>query len=131
MQLIHSFPELFNDARSQTTVLCHDIDVAGAKPIKQHANRVNLLKQRVIQEEVYYLLEHGLAIPSNSPWSTPCLLVPKPDGTFRFCMDYRKINSVTVSDAYSMPRLGDSVDCVGSATFVSKLDMLKGYWQIQ
>ncbi|KAL1267343.1 hypothetical protein QQF64_032706, partial [Cirrhinus molitorella] len=83
-----------------------------------------------MKTEVEYLLENGLAEPSFSPWSSPCLLVPKPDGTFRFCTDYRKVNSVTVPDSYPMPRMEDCIDSLGSAKFVTKLDLLKGYWQI-
>ncbi len=77
-----------------------------------------------------YLLENGLAKHSYSPWSSPCLLVPKKDGTFRFCTDFRKVNAVTVPDSYPLPRMEDCVDNIGSACFVSKLDMLKGYWQV-
>ena len=83
-----------------------------------------------MRQEVEYLLEHGFAKPSKSPWSSPCLLVPKPDGTFRFCTDYRKVNAVTLSDSYPLPRMDDCVDNVGAAQFVSKLDLLKGYWQV-
>lgn len=51
-----------------------------------------------MSKEVSYLIEHGLAKPSCSPWSSPCILVPKPEGTVRFCMDYREVNSVTIPD---------------------------------
>lgn len=81
-------------------------------------------------EEVSYLLNHKLTTPSCSPWSSPCILVPKPNGSFRFCTDYRKVNAVTIPDAYPLPRMDDCIDHVGSAVFVSKLDLLKGYWQI-
>ena len=83
-----------------------------------------------MRQEVSYLLENGLARPSSSPWSSPCILVPKPDGTHRFCTDYRKVNSVTIPDSFPLPRLDDCIDTVGSARYVSKLDLLKGYWQV-
>ncbi len=113
-----------------TNVLHHDIDVKDARPIKQHAYRVNPVKRSVMRQEVDYLLENGLAKSSCSPWSSPCILVPKPDGSFRFCTDFRKVNAVTVPDSYPLPRMEDCVDNVGFAQFVSKLDMLKGYWQV-
>ncbi|KAI2649596.1 Retrovirus-related Pol polyprotein [Labeo rohita] len=119
-----------SDVPKQTNVLQHDINVGHAHPVKQHAYRLNAAKRSIMRQEVNYLLENGLAKPSSSPWSSPCLLVPKPDGTFRFCTDYRKVNAVTVPDSYPLPRMEDCVDNVGSAHFVSKLDMLKGYWQV-
>ena len=83
-----------------------------------------------MKREVEYLLCNGLAKPSCSPWSSPCLLVPKSDGTLRFCTDFRKVNAVTVPDSYPLPRMEDCIDSLGSATHVSKLDLLKGYWQV-
>ena len=117
---------LFSDHPSQTSVLYHDIDVEGHKPIKQHAYRVNPTKRAMMQQEVSYLVEHGLAVPSASAWSSPCVLVPKPDNTPRFCNDYRKVNAVTKPDSFPLPRMEDCIDRVGSAKFVTKLDLLKG-----
>lgn len=81
-----------------------------------------------MREEVRYLLQHGFVQPSQSPWSSPCLLVPKPDTTYRFCTDYRKVNSLTKPD--SLPRMEDCVDRIGAARYITKLDLLKGYWQV-
>ncbi len=130
IQLISEFKCLFKDVPTLTNGLHHDIDVKDARPIKQHAYRVNPVKCSVMRQEVDYLLENGLAKSSCSPWSSPCILVPKPDGSFRFCTDFRKVNAVTVPDSYPLPRMEDCVDNVGFAQFVSKLDMLKGYWQV-
>lgn len=58
------------------------------------------------------------------------MLVPKSDGSVRFCTDYRKVNSVTKADSFPLPRMEDCVDKVGAATCVTKLDLLKGYWQV-
>lgn len=130
VKVISDFNCLFSDVPKQTNVLQHDIVVNGARPIKQHAYRVNAVKKSIMRQEVSYLLENDLAKPSCSPWSSPCLLVPKPDGTFRFCTDFRKVNAVTVPDSYPLPRMEDCIDNIGSARFVTKLDMLKGYWQV-
>uniref|UniRef100_A0A8B9H0C2 ribonuclease H n=1 Tax=Astyanax mexicanus TaxID=7994 RepID=A0A8B9H0C2_ASTMX len=130
VKLINDYSCLFSDVPSQTNVLSHDIDVQGHLPIKQHAYRVNPMKRQQMQNEVQYLLENDLATPSVSSWSSPCLLVPKPDGTNRFCTDYRKVNSVTKPDSFPLPRMEDCIDRVGTAKFVTKLDLLKGYWQV-
>ncbi len=81
VQLINDFPTLFNDVPSCTTVLQHDIDVGDAAPIKQHAYPMNSAKRAVMNTEVNDLLKHEFAKPSCSPWRSPCLLVPKSDGT--------------------------------------------------
>lgn len=86
-----------------------------------------MAKTAAMRKEVYYLLEHGLAKPSSSPWSSPCLLVSKPGSTYRFCTDYRRVNAITVSDSFPLLRIDDCIDNVGSSQFVTKLDLLKGY----
>lgn len=129
-ELIQSHFALFSDVPSRTTAAYHDIEVGDHSPIKQHAYRLNPTKRELMQSEVKYLLDNGFAVPSNSPWSSPCLLVPKSDGSVRFCTDYRRVNAVTKADSFPLPRMEDCVDKVGSAVFVTKLDLLKGYWQV-
>lgn len=129
-QAIHDFPELFTDIPSQTSVLKHDLKLLNNKPIKQRAYRVNPTKRKIMKEEVEYLLANDFAKPSSSPWSSPCLLDVKSDGSNRFCTDFRRVNAVTVPDAYPLPLMDDCIDEIGSSTYVSKLDMLKGYWQV-
>lgn len=59
------------------------------------------------------------------------MLVPKPgEGTYSFCIDYRKVNSVTKADSYPVPRIDDCIDNIRSANYVTKIDLLKGYWQV-
>lgn len=84
----------------------------------------------MLESEVQYMVENEIAFPSCSSWASPCLLVKKPDLTYRFCTDYRKLNAITKPDAFPLPRMEDCVDQVGTASFVSKLDLLKGYWQV-
>ena len=115
---------------TKTDLVTHDIDVADANPIKQSPYRANPIKREILKAEVKYMLQNEIIEGSNSSWSSPCLLVPKPDKTFRFCTDYRKVNSVTKTDAYPIPRVDDCIDKVGNARYVSKFDLLKGYWQV-
>lgn len=61
---------------------------------------------------------YDIAVPSQSLWSSPCLLVPKSDSSFRFCTDYRKVNKITKADSFPLPQVEDCVDRVGSANFV-------------
>ena len=68
--------------------------------------------------------------PSNSPWALPIVLVPKLDATSRLCVDYTALNKHTTPDPYPMPRIEDLLDYLGRASFISTLDLCKGYHQI-
>lgn len=115
--LIHSFSCLFSDIPGGTPLVEHDIDIGDAKPIRQRFYRVNAEKLKCLDAEVTYMLENGIAEPSSSSWASPCLLVPKADGTLRFCSDFRKVNAVTKPDSFPLPRVDDCIDQVGSAKF--------------
>lgn len=128
--LINDNLSLFSDIPSRTTWAEHDIEVGDSKPISQRFYRVSPEKRKLIDAEVKYMLENNIAVPSSSSWASPCLLVGKPDHTYRFCTDYRKLNAITKSDSYPLPRMEDCIDQVGSANYVSKFDLLKGYWQV-
>ena len=77
------------------------------------------------------MLERGMVVPSKSPWASPPLLVPKEGGQARLCVDYRKVNSLTIKDSYPLPRIDDIIDAVGDAKYVSKIDLMKGYYQVE
>lgn len=87
-------------------------------------------KQEIMKSEVEYLVQNGFAVPSFRPWSSPYLLDTKSYGSPRFCTDFRRLNAVTVPDAHPLHLLEDWIDEIGPANYVSKLDMVKGYWQV-
>ncbi|CAC5376644.1 unnamed protein product [Mytilus coruscus] len=107
------------DVPNKTTAVCHDVDVGDASPIKQHPYRLNPLKLEFMRQEIKYMLDNDIIEPSNSEWSSPCLLVPKIDKTFRFVTHFRKVNSVLKSDSYPIPRIDDCIDNIGKAKFES------------
>ena len=80
-KLLLEFKHLFSDVPTRTDQIYHDIDVVNAETIKQHPYRLNPSKQKYLKEEIKYLLENNLIQPSNNSWSSPCILVPKPDGS--------------------------------------------------
>ena len=77
------------------------------------------------------MLKAGIVRPSTSPWSSPVVIVPKKEGTLRFCVDYRKLNNVTVKNSYPLPHVDDIFASLGKAKFLSSFDLRAGYWQIE
>lgn len=101
------------------------------RPIRQQPYRVSAKEREAIQTQVKEMLDDGVIQPSSSPWSSPVVLVKKKDGTLRFCIDYRKLNSVTKKDVYPLPRVDDSLDRLRHAKYFSSIDLKSGYWQIE
>ena len=83
-ELVQEFAHLFPDTPKRPKLVMHDVDVGNACPYKQHPYQVNPQKLLHLQEEIEYMLENKLIEPSNSEWNSPCILVPKPDGSFGF-----------------------------------------------
>ena len=89
----------------KTEVYKHKINTGGAKPIRQPARRLPIHQRKEADAEVNKMLKKDIIEPSSSPWASPIVLVKKKDGTTRFCVDYRKLNAVTIKDSYSLPRI--------------------------
>ena len=75
--------------------------------------------------------EQGVIRPSQSPWVCPVVLVPKKDGQLCFCVDYRRLNSITKKDVYPLPRIDEILDALGKTSYFSSLDLASGYWQVE
>ena len=89
------------------------IDTGDTLPVKQSPRRMPPAKRLIAADEVDKMLRQGIIEPSNSPWSSPIVLVDKKDGTYRFCVDFRKLNEATRKDAYPLPRTDDLLDELG------------------
>ena len=77
------------------------------------------------------MLEIGAIRNSNLPWASAVVLVCKKDGALRFCIDLRKINTRTVKDAQTLPRIEESLDLLNGAVIFACLDLKSGYWQVE
>lgn len=103
----------------------------GSKPVGRPAYRFSPQERKTLEETLRDLLTKGLIRPSKSPYGAPVLFAPKPDGSLRFCVDYRLLNKQTIKDRFPLPRIDALLDAMQGATCFSTLDLLSGYWQVE
>lgn len=126
--------EHFKDEPStlgRTDRVKHVIDTGDATPIKQRYYNVSPARQKLINEELDRMLQLGVVEPSQSAWSSPIMLLDKPDGSKRFVVDFRAVNAVSRKDAYPLPQVTTILDRLRDAGFLSSLDIKSAYWQIE
>ena len=121
---------LFTETPGRTPLVEHHIRLKAPGPVRLPGYRIPAQLLPKIRQEVETMLEMGIIEPSHSEWSCPIVLVPKKDGTMRFCMDFRKLNSISAFDPYPMPRVDELIDRLGCAKYLTTLDLSKGYWQV-
>ncbi|KAH9106807.1 hypothetical protein AeMF1_017692 [Aphanomyces euteiches] len=107
------------------------INTGNAAPIKSAPYRVSQREGGLMEAEIRQYEDLGLIRPSTSPWASPVLTIRKPDGSIRFCIDYRKLNDVTIKDRYPMPRVDDLLDVLGKSKYFSTMDVASGYWRVR
>ena len=97
------------EALGRTDVIRREIDTGTARPIRMPPRRTPI-HQVVVEQALEEMKQAGVICPSDSPWSAPIVIVKKKDGTCRFCVDFWRLNEVTVKDAYPLPRIEDNLD---------------------
>ena len=131
-QLLAEFPEIigasFSDLKPQHGVT-HHIITAGP-PVHAKYRRLDPEKLAAARAEFSRMEKAGIIRPSSSPWSSPLHMVPKSDGTWRPCGDYRLLNAKTVPDRYPVPNVHDLSARLHGCTVFTKLDLVKGYYQV-
>jgi len=113
-----------------TSLTEHKIDVGGHAPIKQRYYPVSPMIQEAIYAEVDNMLAAGIIEPSKSEWSSPIVMIKKPNGSYRFCLDFRQLNSVSKKDAYLLSYMNAILDKLRSASYISTIDLSQAYFQI-
>ena len=109
----------------------HDIKPTDDTPFKEPYRRIPPALYKEVRLHLKEMLEAGAISPSKSPYSSNIVLVRKKDGSLRFCIDFRKLNSRIIKDAYTLPRIDDTIYTLIGAKYFSKLDLRSGYWQVE
>jgi hypothetical protein len=117
--------------RGETDVVEMQIDTGDHPPKRQAARRVPFAARQEIAKQLHKMQDQGVIEPSYSPWASPVVLVRKKDGSLRFCIDFRHLNSVTRTNSHPSPRIDDLLDQLGKARYFSTLDLASVYWQVK
>ena len=129
-ELVGRHRDVFSEVPGRTHLAQHDIETEAYKKVRLRPYRIPEARRDAVRDEVRRMLDLGVIEPSNSAWSSPIVLVPKPDGTWRFCNDFRKLNEISKYDAYPMPRIDELIERLGPARYITTLDLTRGYWQV-
>ena len=115
----------------RTNLVKHTIKLDDYTPFKERYRRIPPHQYDEVKKHLAEMLEVGAIRRSNSPWASAVVLVRKKDRSLRFCIDLRKLNSRTVKDAYSLPRIEDSLDVLNGSCIFTSIDLKAGYWQVE
>ena len=126
------FPEELPKVLPPKRSIDHRIDlVPGAQPVSQPIYRMSATELKELKKQIDELLSHGFIRPSLSPYGSPVLFVKKKDGSLRLCVDYRRLNEVTIKNSFGLPRADEQLESVRGAKYFTKLDLHSGYNQMR
>ncbi|XP_063843977.1 uncharacterized protein LOC135090825 [Scylla paramamosain] len=131
--LIHEYGDVFAENEQDlgcATGVEHEIHLNSAVPIRLPYRHIPPPCITEVKAHVKGLLEQGVIEESVSPYAAPIVMVRKKDGSLRLCVDYRRLNEVTVKDAFPLPRVQDTLDALAGAQYFSSFDLAAGYHQI-
>jgi len=130
LDLAQEFSSLFTEAPGTTNLVQHHINLTSNEPVRSKPYPVPYSTRESLKKDIDDMLKMGVIRESNSPYASPVVVVKKKDGSNRVCVDYRKLNKLTVFDPESMPAAVDLFQKLNGDKFFSKIDLSKGYWQV-
>lgn len=133
-QLLQEYQSVFEPPQGYPPerAFAHDIPLLpGAAPVNVRPYHYPLVVKDEIERQIAEMLRSGIVQPSHSPFSSSVLLVKKKDGTYRFCVDFRHLNAITVKSKYPVPVIEELLDELHGASWFSCLDLMAGYHQIR
>ncbi|GFR63972.1 reverse transcriptase [Elysia marginata] len=129
-KLLASFSDVLTDVPGTRNLIEHKITLTTDKVVCLKPYKLPFRSRELVEKEINEMLKLDVIEPSASAYSSPIVLVSKPDQTVRFCIDFRRLNSITVKDAEPIPYQEEPIASFGPSVWFSKLDLTKGYWQI-
>jgi hypothetical protein len=114
----------------KTTHTEMQIQLTTTNPVSHNPYRLPAHQRQKLATMIAELLENNIIRKSTSPYASPIVLIPKPDGTLRLCVDYRKLNSITVKEKFPLPLIEDQIDKLVNFKYFTLLDLFSGYYQI-
>ena len=110
----------------------HTIELEeGTRPIRLSPYKLNQTQREKVEAEIMKMLKYNIIRPSQSPFSFPLVVVSKPDGSIRLCVDFRKLNQVTRKDSHPLPSIEVLLQSLTGSNYFSTMDMINGYYQVQ
>lgn len=128
--LLEDQGDLFKESGAPTPYAEHRIDTSDHGPIAVPPYRLSPPQQLALKKELQTMIKDEIIEECDSPWAAPVVLVKKKDGGVRVCVDYRKLNAITTTDCYPLPRMDDLLHAAKRTPCMSTLDLRAGYWQI-
>ena len=127
--LLKEYHDIFSLEKCDTKhkIVLKDSDTP---PFKEHFHRIPPPQLDEVREHLKLMLDAGVIWPSNSPWCNAVVLVRKKDGSLHFCIDFRKLNSLTVKDSHPLPRICETLESLTGTAHFSTFDMNSGFWQV-
>ena len=128
--LIKNYANVFSDVPGKTSKIEHRINSVDAESVRLKPYPLPYALRQELKDKVREMLDMGVIRKSSSPYASPVVIVKKKDGLNRICVDYRKLNKVTIADPEPMKTLENLFQQLGKSKFFSRFDLSKGYWQI-
>ena len=133
-KLLTEFEDVFEEPKALPPHRSFDHAITlqnNAQPVNSRPYRYSLLQKDEIERQVKEMIDAGLITPSLSPFASPVLLVKKKDDTWRFCVDYKPLNHITIKNKFPLPIADELMDELAGTKVFSKLDLRAGYHQIR
>ena len=132
-QVLGEYPQAFSVSDfdlGHSDIVEHNIDLTDQRPFRERYRPIPPSLYDEVKDHLETMKQAGVIRESFSPYSSPIVLVRKKDGSLRFCVDFRKLNSKTIRDSYALPRIDETLQALNGAKWFSSLDLRSGYWQI-
>jgi hypothetical protein len=133
-KIVNQYDEMFKEPKGLPPKrgVQHEIQLQQECPLPNIGMyRMSVMENAEIKKQIQELLDKGVIVPSSSPCGSPIVLVPKKDGTWHMCVDFKALNKITVKNRYPLPRIDDFLDQLKDAKYFTKLDLRSGYHQIR